>query len=232
MVELTHEEYIKNENTRKRLRIYNIICTIIIASMIAIGVGFGVKSNLTKDYQNKEYVTSVYSSNMYNNYIRSKANLIDSINKYIIIIAPESALNGSVILEECDGTCVDIKFVLAQGHLESHFETKGLASRTNSVFNVWACDGLSESCISNKGKYKHPDFSVKPYIELLKRKYLVDGKTEMDLLDNFINTNGERYASNPNYEKQLLDIYTKMNNVVNIDKAYQEYNKYKILSGI
>lgn len=231
MVELTHEDFNNMVADNKTLKVYNIIYMVFILVLVGIGVFFSrVDNHILQEPE--DYVIEVYSNKMQDNYIRSRANLIDSIDKYIITVAPSSTLNGSKILEVCDGTYIDIKFVLAQGQLESHFGTKGLASRTNSVFNVWAWDGVPESHINDKGKYKHPDFSVEPYINLLKTSYLVDGKTEMDLLDNFVNCRGERYASNPNYEKQLLDIYSKVNSVVNIDMAYQEYNKYKILSGV
>lgn len=233
MVELTTEEFNNAIKINRKLKIYNIICVTTSVLLMMIGVyKLGLVTFQDSKSNLKDYTIEVYSNKMYDNYIRSRVNLIDSIDKYIITVAPNSTLNGSKILEICDGTYVDIKFVLAQGHLESHFGTKGLASKTNSVFNVWAWDGLSEQDINNNGKYKHPDFSVEPYIKLLKTSYLVDGKTEMDLLDNFVNKNGERYASNPNYEKQLLDIYSKVNSVVDIDMAYQEYNKYKILSGV
>lgn len=232
MVELTHEDFNNMVSDNKALKVYNIIYMVFILVLVGIGVLSRVRVDNHILQEHEDYVIEVYSNKMHDNYIRSKANLIDSIDKYIVTIAPNSTLNGSKIFEVCDGTSVDIKFVLAQGQLESHFGTKGLASRTNSVFNVWAWDGVPESHINSKGKYKHPDFSVEPYMDLLKSSYLVDGKTEMNLMDSFVNVRGERYASNPNYEKQLLDIYSKVNDVVNIDKAYQEYNKYKILSGV
>ena len=128
---------------------------------------------------------------------------------------------------------LDICFVLAQGENESHFGTTGLARKTNSVFNVYAFDGQSHEQISEKGKYKHPNYSVAPYIELLKKDYLVDGKTEYDLMDGqYVNKNGARYASSETYEKALLAKFMKIKQNTKIDSLYNETNKYKLFLGL
>ena len=45
--------------------------------------------------------------------------------------------NGAkILIDVCQKYGLSIKFVLAQGQLESHFGTKGLARKTNSIFNV------------------------------------------------------------------------------------------------
>jgi hypothetical protein len=222
-------EEIKNEvSNLKSFSIWNSIFTwlllIIITTVIAT-------ERDAKPIEYGNHSLSVYSSDLQDKYIRSKANLVDSINKYIITVAPTATLNGSELLRGCEDYNIDICFALAQGQLESHFATKGVAAKTNSVWNVFSYDNLEANDIIKNGKgYKHPDYSIQPYMKLLSEKYLIDGKTEMDLLDNFVNVNGDRYASNPNYEKQLYGIYIKVNDVVNIEHAYQEYKKYKILT--
>lgn len=187
-------------------------------------------AKVVKKYDNCDYVCSVYSNNLHDNYVRSRLNLTDSINKYIKTVSPTSIVNGEKVLEACDKYNLDINFVLAQGQLESHFATKGLAAKTNSVFNVWAFDGNTIDIVSSKGKYSHPDHSIMPYAKLLYNRYLVDGKTEMDMLNNFVDSSGNRYATCPDYEKKLLNIYKNVNNIVNISKASAEYNKFKILT--
>lgn len=224
-------EEIRNEVSNLRsFSIWNSIFTWILLIIIAIIISTGPNP---KSIEYDNHSLSVYSSNLQDKYIRSKANLVDSINKYIITIAPTATLNGSEVLRGCEEYNIDICFALAQGQLESHFATKGVAAKTNSVWNVFSYDNLKADDIIKNGKgYKHPDYSIQPYMELLSEKYLIDGKTEMDLLDNFVNVNGDRYASNPNYEKQLYGIYVKVNEVVNIEASYQEYKKYKILTDV
>lgn len=166
-------------------------------------------------------------------YNAAKLELVNEVDNYIKSVATQSSLDGYVIVEECMNSGIDICFVLAQGENESHFGTAGLARRTNSVFNVYAFDGQSHDQISEKGKYKHPNYSVAPYIELLKNDYLVDGKTEYDLMDTeYVNKHGKRYASSETYEKSLLDKYAKIRQNTKIDSLSQETNKYKLFLGL
>jgi flagellum-specific peptidoglycan hydrolase FlgJ len=141
-------------------------------------------------------------------------------------------LNARILLEICEEYNIDIKFVLAQGHIESHFGTKGMALKTNSVFNVLAYDGKSYDQICKKGKYSHPDHSIRPYLELLANDYMVEGKSEYDLLDEFVNKNGDRYASAPDYESKLNNTFINIGDSTNIDELYKQYRKYQMLSGL
>lgn len=159
-----------------------------------------------------------------------KDQLVTAVDQYIQEIGPGSCVNGFILVDMCDKYDIDLKFALAQGHIESHFGTKGIASKTNSVFNVMSFDDLSAQDIIAKGKgYSHPDHSIEPYMKLLTTKYLID-KTEKDLFVEFVNINGERYASNKNYENQLLNIYEKIDSVVLITPIINEYRKYKIIT--
>ncbi len=158
-----------------------------------------------------------------------KIELINEVNNYIKKAAPTTKLHANVIVEECINNSIDICFVLAQGEQESHFGTTGLARKTNSVFNVYAFDGRGHNQISSNGKYKHPNYSVKPYIELLKKNYLVNGKTEYNLMHGkFVNKYGQRYASSKTYEKTLLAKYTKIKQSTIIDSLIQEMNIHKL----
>ena len=69
--------------------------------------------------------------------------------------------------------------------------------------------------------------------ELLKNDYLVNGKTEYDLMDGeYVNKHGKRYASSETYEKSLLTKYTKIRQTTKIDSLSQETNKYKLFLGL
>lgn len=158
----------------------------------------------------------------------AKAMLANEISKYINKVAPKSKLNSRNIIDLCDKYDVDIRLVLAQGHIESHFGTKGTAKRTNSVFNVGAYDGHSANKqIKNGYGFTHPDYSVEPYLKLLKERYLVNNKTEQDLLKRFVDKNGNRYASAPQYESFLRAKWRHFDNKTNISKTYNEYNNFK-----
>lgn len=187
-------------------------------------------TSLDKNY--KDYPYQVYRGNIELKLQQSKGQLVDEIDKYIKSVAPNSILNARILLEICEEYNIDIKFVLAQGHIESHFGTKGMALKTNSVFNVFAYDGKNYSQICKKGKYSHPDLSIRPYLELLVNDYMVEGKSEYDLLDEFVNKNGDRYASALDYESKLNNTFINISDSTNIDELYKQYRKYQMLSGI
>lgn len=161
-----------------------------------------------------------------------KSVLVEQVNSYIQQSAPASALDGLVVVNNCIDYDIDICFVLAQGEIESHFGTKGLARKTNSVFNVYAFDGKELHEINKSGKYKHPDDSVEPYIELLKREYLVENKTEYDMLKKYVNYCGKRYASAPDYEQKLSSKIEKIQQTTDIENTYQMLKKQAYILGI
>jgi hypothetical protein len=135
-----------------------------------------------------------------------KCALVNEVQTYINITAPSSNLRGYALVEECEKYGIDICFALSQAEIESHFGTKGIASKLNSVFNVGIYDGKTAEEIDNKYKFDYPNESIEPYLKLLNERYLVN-KTEQDLIKKFVDINGNRYASNPNYENMISDKY-------------------------
>lgn len=153
-----------------------------------------------------------------------KTQLINEVDTYINTIAPSSKLDGEIVVDMCCEYNVDIAFVLAQGQIESHFGTRGTASKTNSVFNVGAYDGYSASKQRANGfGFSHPNESVEPYLILLTSNYLVNGKTINDLMYVYVNHLGMRYASDTRYEYMLRSVYNKINSKTNINSLYNEY---------
>ena len=94
----------------------------------------------------------------------------------------------------------DLPLLLAQLQIESHFGTTERARRTNSMFSVGAYDNGKDVV-----KYSNQDASIVPHIKLIKKDYMLDGKKDVDqILQNFVNHDGKRYAYNPNYENDLI----------------------------
>lgn len=135
-----------------------------------------------------------------------KSDLVDEVQAYIDQIAPTSNLRAYALIEECEQYNVDICFVLTQAEIESHYGTKGLGAKINNVFNVGVFDGKSLVEIDKKYKPDHPNESIKLYLDLLTENYLV-GKVEEDLMQNYVDKNGSRYASNPDYESMFSTKY-------------------------
>lgn len=135
-----------------------------------------------------------------------KCALVNEVQKYIEQIAPSSNLRGYAIVEECEKYDVDICFVLAQGEVESSFGTKGIASKLNCVFNVGIYDNKTTEQIEDKYRFEYPNESIEPYLKLLTTKYLIN-KLEHDLMRKFVDINGNRYASDKDYEIKISSKY-------------------------
>ena len=215
----------------KRIKGYVItaICAVLCSTIVAMLVHHNAP-DYTKDYSYKVWIDRTEL-----HYQGAKDALVDVVDHYIDSVAPGSCLNGIRLVEVCDKYDFDIKFALAQGQLESHFGTEGVAAKTNMVWNVGAFDNKSaDEIIKDKNKNtapSHPDESIEPYIKLLYATYLVDGKTEKDMFVNYVDVNNKRYASNPNYESILLGIYERIGKETDIDKCIREFKKYKTIYG-
>ena len=182
---------------------------------------------LSNRIENNNYSCRVYRDKIELKYQQSKSQVVDEIDRYIKRFAPTSSLNAIALFELCETYDIDVKFALAQGHIESHFGTKGMARKTNSVFNVFAFDGQEYHKISRKGKYDHPDYSIEPYLKLLVNDYIMDNQTEYDLMTKFVNKDGKRYASDPCYENKLSKKFEYISNNTMIDSLMSNYNMYK-----
>lgn len=204
---------------------------------IAFGVGVGFTTRYFLDkYEGRaeiEYHTrDVYVHRIESKFDASREALAVEVDRYIKTVAPTSVVDALNIIDLCSKYNVDLRLVLAQGHVESHFATKGTAARTYSIFNVGAFDGHSANKqIKNGYGYKHPDYSVEPYLKLLVNDYLVDGKTELDLLNKFVNKNDKRYASSTTYETMLKDRWDNMDSIAKITETYETYKMYKLMLG-
>lgn len=187
--------------------------------MFSIGLFTGTKivhydfeSNQLKEYELK--------------YWNTKSQLVDEVQNYINTVAPTSDLRACALVDACEKYNIEIKFALAQGEVESHFGTKGLAIKTNSVWNVGAYDGYSYSKIMNY-KYSHPNESIEPYLKLLYDKYLTY-ETEEGLLKRFVDHTGHRFASDKNYEERLKYKYKYISNNTQIDSLNSQLNYWRI----
>lgn len=192
-------------------------------------ISFGVHTFSTvkeKQHIEKNYVFEVYRQNLELDFYGAKDTLVDAIDSYIKEIAPSSVMNGIAFVNKCDEHNMDLFFVVAQAQVESTFATKGLGQKMNSAFNVKAYDGKGSKYMD---KHHHPDESIEPYMVLVKKYYMGDSKTEMDLMNNYVDLSNKRYASNPEYETMMLSTYKKL--VDRYGKLYDDYLKYKTLAG-
>lgn len=205
---------------------------IIICIIAIVLINSSIKSSSNKHVESIEVIDTTYveEDTLNDIYIESRERLIESVDNYIKSTAPTSVIDSEYLVDMCDLYDVDIRLVLAQGHLESHFATRGTAAKTNSMFNIGAYDGHSSSKqIKNGFGYADPNYSIEPYLKTLKSNYLVNGVTEEDLLNNFVNKHGWRYASSKEYELKLQRLWNNMND---ISLALNDYEVDKFLNSI
>lgn len=211
---------------------------ILLAIISSIALSFGIVnfSNIIilKDHHVEKYDKYTYAYDCIMEaelqYWDYKHQLVNEVQNYITTIAPSSNLRGYAIVEECEEYNIDICFVLAQGEIESHFGTKGIAAKINSVFNVGIYDGLSIQEIGEKYKCDYPNESIEPYLKLLNERYLVN-KTEQDLMKKFVDKDGKRYASNPNYEIMVSERYKFITENTKIVELYNQVRNFAIKCG-
>lgn len=99
---------------------------------------------------------------------------------------------------EQTGDLIPFDFALSQAQWESSMGRKG-RSPTNNPFNVGEFDE------GTKMKFKSTQEGVQKYYDLVANDYLVGDKTIEDLLSNYVNFEGNRYASDENYETKIKD---------------------------
>lgn len=201
----------------------NSICILIVAIIAVISFSWFFPREEKDDglYDTaEEYMRELHTS-----YQGVKSDLVDAVQHYIDSVAPDSGLRALILVENCEKYGIPITFTLAQGEIESHFGTKGLAFRTNSVWNVGAYDDHSISEIQHK--FDNPNDSIIPYLDLLANNYL-PGKTVEDLLESYVDINGNRYASDKYYESKLKSTLEYIQKHYSIDELQSRLNYYKI----
>ena len=108
---------------------------------------------------------------------------------------------------------VPIEFILAQGRLESNFGTKGRGARTKNIYNVGnytSGDTMRKDSAEQKAVSREmTDWvgGLEAYARLLQQDYMPEDGNWNRLLDNeFVNKDGNRYATDDKYEGKLKDI--------------------------
>lgn len=94
------------------------------------------------------------------------------------------------------GVYIPPEFALAQAQLESKMGLLSRNAKTNP-FNVGEFDE------GTKQRFATTQQGVDAYYDLIARDYLTKGKKIDDLLINYVNKAGNRYASNPEYEQKM-----------------------------
>jgi hypothetical protein len=144
-----------------------------------------------------------------------KANHL-GVNGYMFAISALQAQKNFNVL-------VPVELALAQMSQEGGFsiDPKAKPVRTINPFNIGNVDNGTTK------KYPNVSQAILSYYNLMARDYL-NGKSVSDLLKNFVDYRGLRYASAPNYEAKVTDtlndvkvisspVYTKLRKKIDVE---------------
>lgn len=147
-----------------------------------------------------------------------KRNLIAEVDKYISsrTKGKHDSRLAEYIVEHALNYNIDICFMMSQTQIETNYGVAGIgrASSKRSLFGV----------ISRR--YTNYNDAVEDYCKILQKSYLVKGRTEKDLMKNYVNKNGHRYAGSKTYEAKLSNQYKVLTNNTKISVLEKEY-KYE-----
>ena len=102
------------------------------------------------------------------------------------------------------------ELALSQLLLEGGIGNSNIESRpikTKNPFNVGNID------IGKNVYYRDIQSAINRYFTLIATNYLSGGKTASDLVQNFVNRNNKRFASDHNYENKLMSIASEANKI-------------------
>lgn len=111
---------------------------------------------------------------------------------------------------------IDICFMMAQTQIETNYGTAGAGreSSRRSLFGVVT------------RKYDNYEIAINDYCKILKKSYLVNGRTEKHLMTKYVTLRGHRYAGNPNYEAHLSKTYNEIVKKTKIQGLQQEWKRH------
>lgn len=144
----------------------------------------------------------------------SKEAIQEYIDKYS---DGESKITAEQVMDVSNKYGVPVELILAQGRIESNFGTKGRGARTKNIYNVGnytSGDTMRKDSAEQKAVSRvMPDWEsgLEQYAKLLKEDYMPENGNWNQLVEGeFVNNDGNRYATDPNYESKLKSLISDL----------------------
>jgi hypothetical protein len=162
--------------------------------ILAIVAIWGISWYLQLPSQMNENIPKTYEDSLYIEYIDYRFKADSMLSKYNSKITGEMLAEGWLETKREYSVDVPLELALAQAQLESSFGNSRLALVNKNPYNIMGKGGFAKYSSMNEG--------VKAYYKLMATNYL-RCKSKDELLRNFTNCNGHRYASSDSYEVAL-----------------------------
>lgn len=200
-----HSQIYQHKSMKRILFVYMLIC-------LSAVFGFSHYSLGSNDNNVEAVIDSIDRKEVLKENLKN--DLTSEVSKYILGNSKHrdtlfvTKISKHIVNRALDNH-IDICFILAQGHLETCFGSYGMGKSKKSIFGVQKTHNSYTECI---------DY----YVYLLRKSYLVN-KTEKQLMNNYVNKHGYRYAEDKQYEYKLKNFYSKVNKSTSISELQSKY---------